>query len=204
MDTPITYQGFRIQSTPYAMEQAGKWRPRIYITLENDRGIKTREFSAESIYETEKEATIHGIAFGQRIIDGKIAGQSVADMQTEDRRATPRLRVQFRTTFSRSPTLEGAGVMLDLSTGGCRIESSVSVEPGVSLELRIYAPDIEWPLMIEAASVQWVSGHTFGLAFFRIKETELLRLGQVIADLTQAQGLRLNAKGQWDIPPNSI
>jgi hypothetical protein len=44
--------------------------------------------------------------------------------------------------------------MLDLSMGGCRIESPVTVEPGVSLELRIYAPDIEWPLMIEAASVQ--------------------------------------------------
>jgi hypothetical protein len=41
--------------------------------------------------------------------------------------------------------------------------------------------------MIEAASVQWVSGQTFGLAFFRIKETELHRLGQVIADLTHAQ-----------------
>jgi hypothetical protein len=181
MDTPITYQGFRIQSTPYAM--AGQWRPRICISLENDRGIKTREFSAESIYETEKEATIHGIAFGQRIIDGKIAGHSVADMKTEDRRAMPRIRVQFRTTFSASPTLEGAGVMLDLSTGGCRIESSVSVEPGASLELRIYAPDLEWPLMIEAASVQWVSGHTFGLAFFRIKETELQRLGLVINEL---------------------
>lgn len=187
LDTSITYQGFRIQSMPYVMGQAGQWQTRICITLENDRGIKTREFSVESIYETEKEATIHGIAFGQRIIDGKIAGHSVADMKTEDRRTTPRLRVQFRTTFSASPTLEGTGLMLDLSVGGCRIESSVSVEPGALLELRIYAPDIEWPLMIEAASVQWVSGQTFGLAFFRIKETELHRLGQVIADLTHAQ-----------------
>ena len=33
--------------------------------------------------------------------------------------------------------------MLDLSTGGCRIESPVTVEPGLSLELRIYAPDID-------------------------------------------------------------
>ena len=83
MDTPITYQGFRIQSMPYAMP--GQWRTRICISLENDRGIKTREFSAESIYETEKEATIHGIAFGQRIIDGKIAGHS--DRRHEDGRS---------------------------------------------------------------------------------------------------------------------
>ena len=74
--------------------------------------------------------------------------------------------------------------MLDLSLGGCRIESPVVVDPGVSLELRIYAPEIEWPLMIEAASVQWVSGQTFGLAFFRIKDTERERLNQVVMDLT--------------------
>jgi len=73
--------------------------------------------------------------------------------------------------------------MLDLSMGGCRIESPVSVEPGLSLELRIYAPDIESPLMVEAASVQWVSGKIFGLAFFRITETEQQRLGQVISDV---------------------
>ena len=112
-------------------------------------------------------------------------GQSVMDMKTEDRRATPRLRVQFRTTFSASSKLEGTGIILDLSTGGCRIESPVTVEPGMSLELRIYAPDIEWPLMVEAASVQWVSGQIFGLAFFRITETEHQRLGQVISALME-------------------
>jgi hypothetical protein len=39
--------------------------------------------------------------------------------------------------------------------------------------------------MIEAANVQWVSGQTFGLAFFRITETEQQRLGQVIEDLME-------------------
>jgi DNA-binding CsgD family transcriptional regulator len=34
------------------------------------------------------------------------------DMKTTDRRATPRLRVQFRTTFSGSTMLEGPGIML--------------------------------------------------------------------------------------------
>jgi hypothetical protein len=38
--------------------------------------------------------------------------------------------------------------MLDLFMGGCRIESPVIVESGVLLKLPIYAPDIEWPLMI--------------------------------------------------------
>ena len=75
--------------------------------------------------------------------------------------------------------------MLDLSMGGCRIESLVNVEPGLSLELRIFVPDLEWPLMVEAASVQWVSGQIFGLAFFRISEPEQQRLEQVIRNLIE-------------------
>ena len=98
----------------------------------------------------------------------------------------PRLRVQFRTTFSDSTKLEGIGVMLDLSMGGCRLESPISVVPGFSLELRIYVPNLDWPLMIEAASVQWVRGQTFGLSFLRLTETERQRLEQVIRELRES------------------
>ena len=188
MAKTVEYEGYTIHSTPQYQTDSEQWRLRIFISFEDHRGVRTREFSSEVLYATEQEADIHGATFGQRLIDGKVEGQSVMDMRTEDRRATPRLRVQFRTTFSGSMKLEGAGNILDLSMGGCRIESPVTVEPGVSLELRIYAPDIEWPLMIEAASVQWVSGQTFGLAFFQITETEQQRLGQVISDLMEEMG----------------
>ena len=188
MAKTVEYEGYKIESAPHHLMDDETWRLRIFISVEDDRGVRTREFSAEGVYATEQEADIHGTTFGQRLIDGKVEGQSVMDLKTTDRRATPRLRVQFRTTFSASSKLEGTGIMLDLSTGGCRIESPVTVEPGVSLELRIYAPDIEWPLMIEAASVQWVSGQTFGLAFFRITEPEQQRLGQVISDLMAEMG----------------
>jgi len=185
MGKTVEYQGYTIQSAPHHLADGEKWQLRTFISVDDDRGVKAREFSADVLYATEQEADIHGIAFGQRLIDGKVEGRSVMDMKTVDRRATPRLRVQFRTTFSASTKLEGTGVMLDLSSGGCRIESPVTLEPGLLLELRIYVPDLEWPLMIEAANVQWVSGQTFGLAFFRIRETEQQRLGQVIGDLTE-------------------
>jgi len=185
MGKTVEYQGYTIQSAPQHLADGEKWQLRTFISVDDHRGVKAREFSADVLYATEQEADIHGIAFGQRLIDGKVEGRSVMDMKTVDRRATPRLRVQFRTTFSGSTKLEGTGVMLDLSTGGCRIESPVTLEPGLLLELRIYVPDLEWPLMIEAANVQWVSGQTFGLAFFRIRETEQQRLGQVIGDLKE-------------------
>jgi hypothetical protein len=186
MGKTLEYQGYTIQSSPQPPAHGEKWQLRIFISLDHHRGVKTREFSADVLYATEQEADIHGIAFGQRLIDEKVEGQSVVDMKVVDRRATPRLRVQFRTTFSSSMNKEGMGVMLDLSSGGCRVESPVPVEPGLLLELRIYAPNVEWPLMIEAANVQWVSGQTFGLAFFRITEAEQERLGQVIEDLTNS------------------
>ena len=187
MAKTVEYEGYTIQSAPQYQTDWEKWRLCISISLEDHRGVRTREFSSEVLYATEQEADIHGTTFGQRLIDGKVEGQSVLDMKTEDRRATPRLHVQFRTTFSASSTLEGTGLMLDLSMGGCRIESPVTVEPGVLLELRIYVPDIEWPLMIDAANVQWVSGKTFGLAFFRVRETEQERLGRVIGNLIEGE-----------------
>jgi hypothetical protein len=185
MAKTVEYEGYTIQSAPHYQTDSEQWRLRIFISFKDHRGVRTREFSSEVLYATEQEADIHGATFGQRLIDGKVEGQSVMGMRTEDRRAMPRLRVQFRTTFSGSTMLEGTGVMLDLSTGGCRIESPFIMVPGFSVELRIHVPDLDWPLMIDAASVQWVSGETFGLAFSRITETEQQRLEQVISKLTE-------------------
>jgi len=187
MAKTVEYEGYTIQSAPHYQTDREKWRLRIFISFEDHRGVRTREFSSDVLYATEQEADIHGTTFGQRLTDGKVESQSVMDLKTTDRRATPRLRVQFRTTFSGSTKLEGTGVMLDLSTGGCRIESPVILEPGVSLKLSISVPDFDWPLMIEAASVQWVSGQTFGLAFFRIRDAEHQRLEQVIGALMEGE-----------------
>ena len=192
MAKTVEYEGYTIHSTPQYQTDWEQWRLRISISFEDHRGIRTREFSSEVLYATEQDADIHGTTFGQRLIDGKVDGQSVMDMKTVERWAMPRVRVQFRTTFAVATKLEGTGLMLDLSMGGCRIDSPVPVEPGMSLELRIYAPDVDWPLIVESASVQWVSGQTFGLAFFRITEPEpeQQRLGQVLIQLIAEESMR--------------
>jgi hypothetical protein len=61
------------------------------------------------------------------------------------------------------------------------------VVPGFSIELRIHVPDLEWPIMIEEASVQWVSGQMFGLAFSQLKEAERQHLEQVITHLMESE-----------------
>ena len=60
--------------------------------------------------------------------------------------------------------------------------------PGLSLELRVHVPGLEWPLMIDGADVQWVSGQVAGLAFVRIRPTEQQRLDQVITNLNECGG----------------
>jgi hypothetical protein len=185
MAKTVEYEGYTIQSRPYYDANWDKWQIRILISCESPQGIRTREFSSMVLYGTEQEADIHGVTFGQHLIEGKAEGQSVMDMKMDDRRTTPRVRVQFRTTFSDATKLEGIGVLLDLSLGGCRIESPVPVVPGLALELRIHVPDLEWPIMIEAASVQWVSGLMFGLAFFQLREAERQRMELVINALME-------------------
>ena len=39
--------------------------------------VNMRSFSASGLYDTEDEADLHGLAYGQRIIDGKVPGETV-------------------------------------------------------------------------------------------------------------------------------
>jgi hypothetical protein len=132
---------------------------------------------------TEQEADIHGIAFGQHLIDGKVKGLSVTEMKVEKRCGIRRFRVQFPTTVSDHTKHDGFGVMFDLSLGGCRLESQWTMTLGKTVELRVQVPGLEWPLVIDGAHVQWVKGQLVGLAFVRIRKTEQQRLERVIADL---------------------
>src|SRR5437879_13688017 len=48
-----------------------------------------------------------------------------------DLRKHTRFHVDFRSTFSGTTVLEGDGTVLDLSLGGCRVESAASVQAGL-------------------------------------------------------------------------
>ena len=114
--------------------------------------MKPRTFSSEVLYATKQEAELQGIDFGQRIIEGNVDGHSVANMKMENRRATPRFHGQFHTMVSGPPKTEGTGIMLDLSAGGCQLESSLTIARCQLLELRAAVPGLESPLMIDGSS----------------------------------------------------
>lgn len=108
--------------------------------------------------------------------------QALKQERSTEKRLHPRFTAQFRSTFSGGQR-EGQGKTLDLSDGGCRIETDQPVVVGASFECRIYTPGLSWPLRIEEAQVRWVKGKTFGLQFVTMRPDERLKLKQVIATL---------------------
>jgi PilZ domain len=102
--------------------------------------------------------------------------------RSTEKRLRPRFTAQFRSTFSGGQR-EGQGRTLDLSEGGCRVESDQPVVVGAAFECRIYAHGLNWPLRIEEGQVRWVKGKTFGLQFVSMQAEERLKLQEVIDNL---------------------
>lgn len=102
----------------------------------------------------------------------------------DERRNQPRFTTQFRSTFSGGPN-EGDGRTLDLSIGGCKIESGTVVGQGDKFECRLHIPDLDWPIMIDEAIVRWVEGRALGLAFTRVRPEEQSKITAIISKIEQ-------------------
>ena len=111
-----------------------------------------------------------------------VKAQAVKKDRGTEQRLHPRFTAQFRSTFSGGQR-EGHGKTLDLSDGGCRIESDHPVVSNGAFECRIYAPGLSWPLRIDEAQVRWVKGNVFGLEFTAMHPDEQAKLRQLIANL---------------------
>lgn len=112
--------------------------------------------------------------------------QETALSSPDERRVQPRFTTQFRSTFSGGRN-EGNGRTLDLSIGGCKIESDSVVGHGEKFECRLHIPDLDWPVMIDEATIRWIEGKTFGLAFTRIRPEEQAKIAELISRLEQEQ-----------------
>ncbi|MDH5640789.1 MAG: PilZ domain-containing protein [Nitrospira sp.] len=108
--------------------------------------------------------------------------QNASGSSLRDRRDQPRFMTQFRGSLS-GKHQEGKGRTLDISSGGCRIESDLKVEQGATFEFRLHIPGLDWPLRVDEATVRWTDGKTFGIAFTKINPQELEKLKDVLADL---------------------
>jgi len=73
MEKTVEYQGYTIESAPHHLVDSEKWGLRIFISVDDHRGVQTREFSADVVYATEQEADIHGITFGGHPVPAAVA-----------------------------------------------------------------------------------------------------------------------------------
>jgi hypothetical protein len=82
MSKIVEYRGCTIQSFPCRIGDSQKWGFHIVISVNEIR-------SSDAVYATEQEAEIHGIAFGPRIIDGKVEGQFGIEVNLSNPGAPP-------------------------------------------------------------------------------------------------------------------
>lgn len=74
----------------------------------------------------------------------------------------------------------GEGIVYDLSSHGCVVESKTSVPEGAVLKLEILMPDHYSPREVERAVVQWTETRRFGLRFERMSSQTRVHLGRII------------------------
>ena len=70
----VHYKGYVIKSTPEPVAESAQWKLRIAVYWKANGMLNMQPFSGPTVYDSEEEADIHGIAYGQRIIDEKVFG----------------------------------------------------------------------------------------------------------------------------------
>jgi hypothetical protein len=104
---------------------------------------------------------------------------SQADANQQDRRGR-RIALSCRLFFFGDDDFEGEAKVLDVSTNGCSVESSIDVKIGMMLKLSLFLPDFKWPLRVDQAMVRWIDGNQFGLEFTSIRLAQRERLRSLI------------------------
>ena len=77
MSRTVTYNRYTINSIPIQNVETGPWQLKISISYEQDGTPISKPYWMPIACPTEGEAHVHGITFGQRIIDGKVPGISL-------------------------------------------------------------------------------------------------------------------------------
>jgi hypothetical protein len=77
MSKNANYKNYAIRSTPVQHPDSMQWTLAIAIYSEHNGLVTMRPFSTENTFQTEEEADLRGITFGQSIIDGTVPGLSV-------------------------------------------------------------------------------------------------------------------------------
>lgn len=96
-----------------------------------------------------------------------------------EQRRHVRYQVEFPAIFIGN--YAGRGVVYNLGMGGCKVVSDLPVKTGAILTVHLRPPGQPMPITIQAAIVQWILKHEFGLEFREMQEQERAHLEQFLA-----------------------
>ncbi|MBI3357648.1 MAG: PilZ domain-containing protein, partial [Nitrospirae bacterium] len=77
---------------------------------------------------------------------------------------------------------------LDLSRKGCRVESPFRAFAGMKVDLLLYIPEGETPILIQGAVVRWSGAHGIGIEFQSLASPHQERLEGTIRRLEATAG----------------
>lgn len=102
-----------------------------------------------------------------------------------EQRKHQRYLVNYLSIFSNATLLGEAGVVQDLSLGGCRLGSPISMEVDTAIHLQI-RPEQAAPIYISRAVVRWIRGSVFGVQFQEVAAHETKALTRLLWSLPPA------------------
>jgi len=91
-----------------------------------------------------------------------------------------RVPLQLSVSFA-SDDDTGTGVMYNLSTEGCAIESETHVPMNSYLQMEVRMSPDEAPVLIEFAAVRWSTRTEFGAEFLTLHEESKKRIAKYLA-----------------------
>ena len=104
-----------------------------------------------------------------------------------DRRLAPRFKVHLPISFSRD-SLAGEGIVVNLSLGGCAVESEQKVQRWKYVTLHIFLPNQDAPLVVDRAQVRWSRRRRLlVLEFLAMQPEEQVRLRRFVSTLETGQ-----------------
>ena len=103
-----------------------------------------------------------------------------------EQRKYDRVQVEYVGSFS-GERISMQGVILDLSSAGCRARSPVVVNKGEFFGVLVDVPRYENPLYVDLAVVRWAHDEQFGMEFIRMAPEGQQRLCELIGMIEAAR-----------------
>jgi PilZ domain-containing protein len=119
--------------------------------------------------------------------------------QSSDQRRYERVQVSFPLLFSTNAGFTN-GAALDVSLCGCAFKTEPAPAPGTIVQLKLQAPGLERPLVVDAAVVRSVRSVYVGSEFLRLRPEEQYRLTQFVASMLTARRITDDATSQAGRP----